>query len=339
MKRDKKLEYRLKDELTNSFIGALNTKFKMKEEKKEFSTKYYVEGNDEDVKITIERYILGSSYEVSLFNQTGEIKRTTIYSIPDTKIIKIVCCIAGSSLITRKNSRIYTLKKGDILIYNVNNTGVKDLNLKSKDSKQIILFLDMNKLESDLLDSSINKKILFYWRKKVFEIFKNDVFCYGKSNSQINILTNQIENIEITNINEYFQFKMKILQLLFMILEIQMKSLENIMLNNEKITKKIKSILKKYSIEEMPSMKEISKIMGLSNYQIQRSFKSIEGISVSQYIRKKKMEYAKKLLETTDINILDIAIEIGYENPSKFSIAFKKIFGILPNKYRKKIKS
>ena len=49
------------------------------------------------------------------------------------------------------------------------------------------------------------------------------------------------------------------------------------------------------------------------------------------------MEYAKKLLETTDINILDIAIEIGYENPSKFSIAFKKIFGILPNKYRKKI--
>ena len=53
-----------------------------------------------------------------------------------------------------------------------------------------------------------------------------------------------------------------------MILEIQIKSLENIMLNNEKITKKIKSILKKYSIEEMPSMKEISGIMGLSNYQI-----------------------------------------------------------------------
>ena len=197
----------------------------------------------------------------------------------------------------------------------------------------------MNRLESDLLDSSIDKKILSYWRKKVFNIFKNDTFCYGKSNSQINILTSQIENIEITNINEYFQFKMKILQLLFMILEIQIKSLENIMLNNEKITKKIKSILKKYSIEEMPSMKEISGIMGLSNYQIQSSFKNIEGLSVSQYIRKKKMEYAKKLLETTDINILDIAIEIGYENPSKFSIAFKKIFGILPNKYRKKIKS
>ena len=84
----------------------------------------------------------------------------------------------------------------------------------------------------------------------------------------------------------------------------------------------------------MPSMKEISEIMGLSNYQIQGSFKSIEGLSVSQYIRKKKMEYAKKLLETTDINILDIAIEIGYENPSKFSQSFKKYLGILPRQYR-----
>ena len=62
-------------------------------------------------------------------------------------------------------------------------------------------------------------------------------------------------------------------------------------------------------------------------------------LSEKNKIIEKKMEYAKKLLETTDINILDIAIEIGYENPSKFSIAFKKIFGILPNKYRKKIKS
>lgn len=60
---------------------------------------------------------------------------------------------------------------------------------------------------------------------------------------------------------------------------------------------------------------------------------------MSRYIQKKKMEYAKMLLETTNTNILDIAIEIGYENPSKFSIAFKKNFGILPNKYRKKSKN
>ena len=131
MKRDGKLEYRLKDELINSFIKALNARFKMKEEKRKFSTKYYVEGNDEDVKIIIERYMLGSSYEIFLFNQTGKIERTPIYSLPDTKIIKIVCCVAGTCSVIRKSNRIYTLKKGDILIYNVSNTDVKDLYLGS----------------------------------------------------------------------------------------------------------------------------------------------------------------------------------------------------------------
>ena len=205
--------------------------------------------------------------------------------------------------------------------------------------KKVMIFLDMDKLESDILDSSVDKKILSNWERKVFDIFENDIFCYGKSNSQIDILISQLENMKITNMNEYFQFKMRITQLLFMILEIQIGSLEDIMISDSEVTEKIKEILKQYSIEKMPHVREICKIMGLSNYQLQRAFRNIEGISVSRYIQKKKMEYAKMLLETTNTNILDIAIEIGYENPSKFSIAFKKNFGILPNKYRKKSKN
>ena len=225
------------------------------------------------------------------------------------------------------------------MICNLSSENVREYNLKSKDSKKVMIFLDMDKLESDILDSSVDKKILSNWERKVFDIFENDIFCYGKSNSQIDILISQLENMKITNMNEYFQFKMRITQLLFMILEIQIGSLEDIMISDSEVTEKIKEILKQYSIEKMPHVREICKIMGLSNYQLQRAFRNIEGISVSRYIQKKKMEYAKMLLETTNTNILDIAIEIGYENPSKFSIAFKKIFGILPNKYRKKIKS
>ena len=132
--------------------------------------------------------------------------------------------------------------------------------------------------------------------------------------------------MKITNMNEYFQFKMRITQLLFMILEIQIGSLEDIMISDSEVTEKIKEILKQYSIEKMPHVREICKIMGLSNYQLQRAFRNIEGISVSRYIQKKKMEYAKMLLETTNTNILDIAIEIGYENPKQiFNSHLKRI--------------
>jgi len=307
--KNTKIKYFLKNKLTNSFIGTLKSRFDVKEEKKEFSTKYYMKSECEGVTVTIERYNLDSNYEAAILKQVGETSEGMLYSIPNAKIIQMMYCIAGTCAITKGNKKIYTLKKGDILICNLSSENVREYNLKSKDSKKIMIFLDMDKLESDILDSSVDKKILSNWERKVFDIFENDIFCYGKSNSQI------------------------------MILEIQIGSLEDIMISDSEVTEKIKEILKQYSIEKMPHVREICKIMGLSNYQLQRAFRNIEGISVSRYIQKKKMEYAKMLLETTNTNILDIAIEIGYENPSKFSIAFKKNFGILPNKYRKKSKN
>ena len=339
MGKNTKIKYFLKNKLTNSFIGTLKSRFDVKEEKKEFSTKYYMKSECEGVTVTIERYNLDSNYEAAILKQVGETSEGMLYSIPNAKIIQMMYCIAGTCAITKGNKKIYTLKKGDILICNLSSENVREYNLKSKDSKKVMIFLDMDKLESDILDSSVDKKILSNWERKVFDIFENDIFCYGKSNSQIDILISQLENMKITNMNEYFQFKMRISQLLFIILEIQIGSLEDIMISDSEVTEKIKEILKQYSIEKMPHVREICKIMGLSNYQLQRAFRNIEGISVSRYIQKKKMEYAKMLLETTNTNILDIAIEIGYENPSKFSIAFKKNFGILPNKYRKKSKN
>ena len=48
------------------------------------------------------------------------------------------------------------------------------------------------------------------------------------------------------------------------------------------------------------------------------------------------MNYAKFLLDTSPkVNILDVAAEVGYDSPSKFSMAFKKFFGVLPSKYKK----
>ena len=67
---------------------------------------------------------------------------------------------------------------------------------------------------------------------------------------------------------------------------------------------------------------------------MEQSFKNYERIGISEYIQKKKMKYAEMLLTSTNKNILEIANEIGYENPSKFFQSFKKYLGILPRQYR-----
>ena len=48
------------------------------------------------------------------------------------------------------------------------------------------------------------------------------------------------------------------------------------------------------------------------------------------------MNIAAKQLKETDKNISDIALSLGYANPSKFSAAFTAVYGILPKEYRKR---
>lgn len=50
----------------------------------------------------------------------------------------------------------------------------------------------------------------------------------------------------------------------------------------------------------------------------------------------KRVEYAAKLLIHTSESITDVSIKVGYDNPSKSTKIFKRIYGETPLHYRKK---
>ena len=58
------------------------------------------------------------------------------------------------------------------------------------------------------------------------------------------------------------------------------------------------------------------------------------GISPMAYRRQYRLEHAARLLETTDEGIAQIALSVGYRNPSKFSAAFASAFGHTPSQHR-----
>ncbi|RRD38074.1 AraC family transcriptional regulator [Leptotrichia sp. OH3620_COT-345] len=338
MKNREKIENEYENE---NFAGIFNghelkKAFEIKEIKKEFGKKYSLVSKEENLKCALERYELDEDYEVYLLKASGKMKQDFFYPKVKSNIFEIVYCLEGECFISSTQSKKnYYLKKGDILIYKLNNNDIDKYRFKSSDLKKILIFLNMDNLESNL-SKSMDKKSFLKWKEKVLNIFENDIFCYGKSNSEVNILSNQIENMLINDVNDYLEFKMKIFHFLFLILKIRVNSMETILIDDIQIVKEMKEMLNEYSISEIPTIKELYESLKVSNYQLQRAFKKIEGVTIYQYIQKKKMEYSKFLLETTDKNILDIAIEVGYENPSKFSKTFKKYFGILPSKYQRK---
>ena len=60
------------------------------------------------------------------------------------------------------------------------------------------------------------------------------------------------------------------------------------------------------------------------------------GLSVSDYIRQKKLTAAKHLLSYNEYSCTDIAEYLGFANESHFSALFKKYEGVTPKEYRKK---
>lgn len=57
--------------------------------------------------------------------------------------------------------------------------------------------------------------------------------------------------------------------------------------------------------------------------------------TISQYVRRVKLEHAKELLETTNMKIWQIASELHFETTNHFNHLFKKQFNVTPFQYRK----
>lgn len=78
------------------------------------------------------------------------------------------------------------------------------------------------------------------------------------------------------------------------------------------------------------SFEEAARIACCSTYYFQRMFSYVAGISLSGYIRRRRMSQAAFELQQTDKKVLDIALKYGYTSPTSFNRAFQSVHGITP---------
>lgn len=110
-----------------------------------------------------------------------------------------------------------------------------------------------------------------------------------------------------------------------------------------------KPYFKKYQVDRIKSIaqflkdnlnrnftqKELSEMFEISLTSLKNCFSSIFGISIGSWVAQCRMNYAVRLLkDNPQTNIIDIAYCCGYESPSKFAIAFKKVMNLSPSEYR-----
>jgi AraC family transcriptional regulator len=79
---------------------------------------------------------------------------------------------------------------------------------------------------------------------------------------------------------------------------------------------------------------ELARIMGVNENTMQRVFCIVCDISLSDYIRKRRLTKAGSDLYLENSTILDVAIKYQYDNGTSFSRAFEKFHGIKPSKVK-----
>jgi AraC family transcriptional regulator len=87
-------------------------------------------------------------------------------------------------------------------------------------------------------------------------------------------------------------------------------------------------------MEEPLEIEELAKAAYSSAYHFQRMFFMLTGMTVAEYVRKRRLTLAAQELALSGPKVIDVALKYGYDSPESFSKAFRKLHGISPSEAR-----
>jgi AraC-type DNA-binding domain-containing proteins len=82
------------------------------------------------------------------------------------------------------------------------------------------------------------------------------------------------------------------------------------------------------------TVSELADYVGLNETYLSKVFKRETGVTVSEYVRDKKIEEACWLLKFTDKSSIEIATDLSFSSHSYFISVFKKVMNVTPKEYR-----
>ena len=87
-------------------------------------------------------------------------------------------------------------------------------------------------------------------------------------------------------------------------------------------------------LSEKTDLDVVASAVHYSKYYLHRTFTTSVGLTIHDYIQRRKLTEAAKLLVFSDKSILEIALIAGYESQQAFTNIFTAMYKQPPNKYR-----
>lgn len=107
---------------------------------------------------------------------------------------------------------------------------------------------------------------------------------------------------------------------------------------DEKLIEKAINIVEEHISDTDFSVEMLGDYLGLSRGHLYKKLIAITGKGPAEFIRTIRLKRGIQLLEKSQKQIAEIAYEVGYNSPKRFTIHFKEEFGVSPSEYVKRMK-
>ena len=160
--------------------------------------------------------------------------------------------------------------------------------------------------------------------------------CIMRANPSIEHIFSELYHIREQRKEGYM--KIKILELLLFLSDLN--TAEEVLQRNyynQSQVALIKSVAA-YIVEDLTvhhTIEQLSQKFKISTTALKNCFRGVYGTSIYSYLRTYRLQTAQKMLLETKLTVTEIANEVGYGNPNKFTSAFKEIYGVSPTEFKK----
>ena len=105
--------------------------------------------------------------------------------------------------------------------------------------------------------------------------------------------------------------------------------------SQEEIIRRVHTYLTEH-LSERITIEALSREFLMNTTTLKSAFKRVYGSSIAQHMKQHRMEAAAARLTQTQDDIAAIAKAVGYESQSRFTEAFREVYGEVPTEYRKR---
>lgn len=292
---------------------------------------------DEKNKNKILRFFIDENLEVCISKANYINKKTCLYEVEKSDLLIIGMCLRGKIEINYKGKNM--VSKSEVLYFRPD----KNFSMEVFNHNFLYYIVDLSNLKKTIHYPKCKKNKNKFCDSYVDCICRRGEIYIKEAPYMMKSCIDQIkeiENVKTDSILDYTNMKGQLFNYLTCLLKVRADgnpSLNRKQCKIHRCKKNRVSEAKKIIIDNLDkhiTINEIAQRLDISAYKLQKGFKKIEGRTVYNFILKVKMDNSKTLLEKTDYPIIEIAQKIGYENPSKFSTAFKRETGYTPTEYR-----